>query len=212
MPDGAIEEIVADVHNTRLSIASASTTSLLTDGGTHSPVSLREFLQDERTVFAVRALDREVNNGGYDQFFRNSSNKFAPEIVQSLTRIGCRRTAQITQRAINALHSGPLTVARIKAAMRETNEERDRELERMPQVRRVTPNCYPRVAVEVVSARVRQAVDELAFWGSRQHRGDSGAEAKLPVRQHGRELEEMREEARLVRAHDGDNDEVFLVT
>ena len=35
----------------------------------------------ERTVLAVRALDREVNNGGYDQFFRNSSKKFAPEIV-----------------------------------------------------------------------------------------------------------------------------------
>ena len=93
----------------------------------------RALSKEERTVLAVRALDREVNNGGYDQFFRNSSKKFVPEIVQSLTRIGCRRTATITQRAINALHSGRVTVSRIEAAMRQPNEERDRELERCDQ-------------------------------------------------------------------------------
>ena len=90
----------------------------------------RTLSKEERTVLAVRALDREVNNGGYDQFFRNSSKKFAPEIVQSLTRIGCRRTAKITQRAIKAVHSGRVTVSRIEATMRHPKEERDRELER----------------------------------------------------------------------------------
>jgi histone H3/H4 len=93
----------------------------------------RGLSKEERTVLAVRALDREVNNGGYDQFFRNSSKKFAAEIVQSLTRIGCRRTAKITQRAITALHSGRVTVSRIEAAMRQPKEERDRELERCDQ-------------------------------------------------------------------------------
>ena len=73
---------------------------------------------EERTVLAVRALDREVNNGGYDQFFRNTSKKFAPEIVQSLARIGCRRTAEITQKAMSALSVAPLTVARIDDAMK----------------------------------------------------------------------------------------------
>jgi len=99
--------------------------------------------KEERTVLAVRALDREINNGGYDQFFRNSSRKFAPQIVESLTRIGCRRTAKITQRAIKALHSGRVTVSRIEAAMRQQNEERDRELERCDQSFYRTPQGIP---------------------------------------------------------------------
>ena len=85
----------------------------------------RALSKEERIVLAVRALDREVNNGGYDQFFRNSSKKFASEIVHSFVRIGCRRTAKITQRAINAVRSGSLTVSRIDATMPETNERRD---------------------------------------------------------------------------------------
>jgi hypothetical protein len=82
----------------------------------------RALNREERTILAVRALDREVNNGGYHQFFCNSSKRFAPEILQSLSRIGCRRTAKITKRAINALRAAPLTVARIEAAMRQTND------------------------------------------------------------------------------------------
>lgn len=93
----------------------------------------RALSQEERTVLAVRTLDREVHNGGYQQFFRNSSKRFAPEIVQLLSRIGCGRTATITQRAINSLRARPLRVALIDAAMRKTNEQRDRELEQCDQ-------------------------------------------------------------------------------
>src|SRR2546421_12023246 len=32
----------------------------------------------ERTILAVEALEREVNNGGYGQFFVNSSREYAP--------------------------------------------------------------------------------------------------------------------------------------
>ena len=42
---------------------------------------------EERVVLAVRALDREVNNGGFSQFFANSSRRFVPIIVDSLRRI-----------------------------------------------------------------------------------------------------------------------------
>jgi len=44
-----------------------------------------------------------VNNGGYDQFFTNSSREFASTIVDSLQHIGCKKTADITQKAIKAL-------------------------------------------------------------------------------------------------------------
>jgi isopentenyl diphosphate isomerase/L-lactate dehydrogenase-like FMN-dependent dehydrogenase len=57
---------------------------------------------EERIVLAVEALEREVNNGGYDQFFSNSSREYCPIIVSSLERIGCPKTAEITREALNA--------------------------------------------------------------------------------------------------------------
>jgi hypothetical protein len=65
-------------------------------------------------VLAVEALEREVNNGGYDQFFRNPSRQFAPTVVGALQRIGCNRTASITQRAIKALGLEDLTLDAIE--------------------------------------------------------------------------------------------------
>lgn len=57
---------------------------------------------EEQLVLAVMALEREVNNGGYRQFFLNSSGKFAPVILEFLQRIQCVATAAITERAIAA--------------------------------------------------------------------------------------------------------------
>ncbi len=62
----------------------------------------RERTGVERMVLSIMALVREVNNGGYDQFFLNSSGEFAPAIVDDLVRIGCPEVADITQRALDA--------------------------------------------------------------------------------------------------------------
>jgi hypothetical protein len=48
------------------------------------------------------------------------------QVALALKRMGCRRTAKINQRAINALHSAPLTVARIEAAARKTSGQNSR--------------------------------------------------------------------------------------
>lgn len=72
---------------------------------------------DERVILGVEALEREVNNGGYSLFFENSTREFAPIIVQALIRIGCPKTAEITQRAIDALQLASLGVEAIEAAM-----------------------------------------------------------------------------------------------
>jgi hypothetical protein len=80
--------------------------------------------KEERVVLAVEALEREVNNGGYDQFFVNSSREFAATIVGALQRIGCRKTATITQRAIEALGTTDLTVESIEAIMAGDDEQR----------------------------------------------------------------------------------------
>lgn len=57
----------------------------------------------ERVVLSVEAIEREVNNGGFNQFFVNSSRDFAPFIVESFNLIGCPQTAQLCQGAIDLL-------------------------------------------------------------------------------------------------------------
>lgn len=61
----------------------------------------------ERCLLAVEALEREVNNGGYGQFFTNSSCEFVDVIEEALRLIGCPRTADITRDAIAALGIAP---------------------------------------------------------------------------------------------------------
>jgi hypothetical protein len=84
----------------------------------------------ERMVLSVMALSREVNNGGYDQFFRNSSRQFAPAIVSDLVRIHCTELADITQQALDALELPKVNAAEIEAAMARKSIERDRVLNR----------------------------------------------------------------------------------
>ncbi len=56
----------------------------------------------EGIVLAVQALQREMNNGGYWQFFVSSAAEFVPWIVGALARIGCPQTAEATAKAIQA--------------------------------------------------------------------------------------------------------------
>ena len=56
----------------------------------------------ERVVLAVEALEREVNNGGYGQFFLNEP-EHAHEIVRALNQIGAHETTRITEQAARAL-------------------------------------------------------------------------------------------------------------
>lgn len=84
---------------------------------------------EERIVLAIEALEREVNNGGYEQFLMNSSNKYAPVVVDALDRIGCTETAKLTQEAIDHLGiEGSITVEAIEHMILQENEERDRKL------------------------------------------------------------------------------------
>jgi hypothetical protein len=56
--------------------------------------------EEERTLLAVMALEREVNNGGFDQFFVNSSRQYAPIIVSALETIGCTEVAALARQAV----------------------------------------------------------------------------------------------------------------
>src|SRR5687767_3139073 len=79
--------------------------------------------REERTILAVEALEREVNNGGYSQFFVNSSNEYADLIVDALERIGCPMTAEITRTAIAAVSGMSRPAGEIKHGLWEVNEE-----------------------------------------------------------------------------------------
>jgi hypothetical protein len=88
-----------------------------------------ELSDEERIVLAVVALEREVNNGGYSQFFANASGQYASIIVGSLLAIGCPEAANITSGAINALGIDDFLPEEIDAALESENEERDEQLE-----------------------------------------------------------------------------------
>lgn len=84
---------------------------------------------EEKVILAIEALEREVNNGGYGQFFINSSKEYAPIVVDALKRIGCADVALLTQQAIDALGiAGKVTVESIDTVMEMESEERDDKL------------------------------------------------------------------------------------
>ena len=59
-------------------------------------------LTDAQTNFYYNQnLEREINNGGFNQYFVNSSGDFAHETINSLGTIGANHTADILQSAID---------------------------------------------------------------------------------------------------------------
>jgi hypothetical protein len=84
---------------------------------------------EEHTLLAIMALQREVNNGGYHQFFGNSSRRYALTVVPALVSIGCDTIAALTQKAIDALKLHPLTLKAIEDSIFEPNPERDQALD-----------------------------------------------------------------------------------
>jgi uncharacterized protein DUF4375 len=71
----------------------------------------------EIAVLAIEALEREVNNGGHHQFFLNTP-EYAEHVVPALRRVGCTRTADIAQRAIDLLGlPGPVDTSRVSDAL-----------------------------------------------------------------------------------------------
>ena len=56
----------------------------------------------ERIFYITQTLEMEVNNGGFSQFFYNSSGNFSNELVSAFTAIGATTTVAICQKAIAA--------------------------------------------------------------------------------------------------------------
>jgi hypothetical protein len=83
----------------------------------------QQLSKEERYVLAIEALEREVNNGGYGQFFLNSSHDFVDVIVEALEAVGCPKVAALTRRAIDALGiEGTVTGEKAEAAVLQENK------------------------------------------------------------------------------------------
>ena len=89
---------------------------------------LENLTLEEQVVLAVEALEREVNNGGYSQFFTNSSVEHCSDIVMSLELIGCPKTADMTKLALKALNVPRLSAGTIQASLATESDERDEAL------------------------------------------------------------------------------------
>lgn len=57
--------------------------------------------EPQRIFYFNQNLEREINNGGFNQYFYNSSGDFSHETLTSLRTIGAEKTANILQHAID---------------------------------------------------------------------------------------------------------------
>ena len=67
----------------------------------------------------IGELEREVNNGGLNQYFFNSSGQNCFETMRALKRTGKMETAKILERAINLINPENLTEEEIIEKLRE---------------------------------------------------------------------------------------------
>ena len=63
----------------------------------------------QRIVYLIGELEAEVNNGGFWQYFYNSSGNFANEIIPALKKINAVNTAEICKNAMVVFDTPVLT-------------------------------------------------------------------------------------------------------
>jgi hypothetical protein len=63
--------------------------------------TLEQLTEPQKNFYFNQNLEREINNGGFNQFFFNSSGDFTHETIGSLRLIGADKTADILQQAVN---------------------------------------------------------------------------------------------------------------
>jgi uncharacterized protein DUF4375 len=61
---------------------------------------LASFTRGERFVYAIEGMVREVNNGGWNQFFFNSPGALAFDLVPALEAVGSKKNLSIARRAL----------------------------------------------------------------------------------------------------------------
>ncbi|MDN5211489.1 DMP19 family protein [Fulvivirgaceae bacterium BMA12] len=60
---------------------------------------IKKLNKSQQTFIIIENLEREINNGGFNQFYFNSSGDFSQETVDALIEIGANKTADIVKKA-----------------------------------------------------------------------------------------------------------------
>jgi hypothetical protein len=60
--------------------------------------------EEELLVIAIQSFEREINNGGFLQFFSNESKMFIPFILKFLNQINATKTEKLASKAIQTLN------------------------------------------------------------------------------------------------------------
>ena len=68
---------------------------------------IESLTQEERIVYAIGGMLTEVNNGGFNQFFFNSSGELAYDLVPALHAVGSIRFKEIAEKAVEIFGSIP---------------------------------------------------------------------------------------------------------
>jgi hypothetical protein len=117
-----IDAILAIADPTQFAIA-------LSDFLNSRPTLFEDMSLGEQTAFCIDELEREVNNGGFEQFFLNSSGDNAHVMVESLRRIGAAQTARLVDQGITPFGvTGPSTDRDTRTAQVEMLGESARDI------------------------------------------------------------------------------------
>ena len=90
----------------------------------YEQVGFADLTEAEQTVYCLDALEREVNNGGFDQFFFNSSGNTALQTLAALERLGAQHPAGLVRRAVAVFPGGQPSADR---------DERETQMEALPE-------------------------------------------------------------------------------
>jgi hypothetical protein len=113
----------------------------------------------QKVFSAIWALESEVNDGGFSQYFLNSSAESASFVVQALETIGAPKTASICRRAIaTAFPTGlPTTVEVIRSGAADFPDEIPEKLETLDQ----EVFAYPHNLTDLLFAYVSSHPEEF---------------------------------------------------
>jgi hypothetical protein len=102
-----------------------------------TPNGFESLSEVERQYFAVGLLDGEVYNGGFHQYFYNSSGDTYPEAIEGLETMGALQALELLRKAKQIVfgiaeppkHTGPRRA--LLASVESTCEERLASLDRL---------------------------------------------------------------------------------
>jgi hypothetical protein len=150
----SIVEILSIQDDTKFAIALGT---LVTDR--EAAVGYEHLSTAERVIYCVDGLEREVNNGGFLQFFDNAAGDHAMDTIESLRSLGAPKTAALVIKAVGVFPHGRPAVDR---ARRQQQAERlGEEVETMLDQLDAAFNKYPEDLTGLERKYVREHQDQF---------------------------------------------------